>query len=274
MSSPDGSLRPLQEVLILRRPQGAYQPVVDEDGDLSLLPAPEPAGSPLVPIPTPLDPLVGSWIGTLPAPGSSPLPRSRTYLLHGPSGSGKTITLLRARARLLEASVLALISADPESVLQAIETVRRVDPECPVACLFDGIEEMDVGATCAFLDQAAARAGILVLMTARSPELLDERLAANPARIAEMVAIEPPGADARRRLLAARFPASSPADIEACVAATRGCPIAVIAEVAERCVLGGIAPDRAVRQLRACGMIPGGRALPRMGFDLRRGVRA
>lgn len=132
----------------------------------------------------------------------------RGVMLWGPAGSGKTSTLMLLSRDIIERDGIVILPAHPVLTTRALDEVRRIEPERPLICVLEDIDEMvdehGEHAILALLDGETQIDNVVYVATTNYPERLDRRLVNRPSRFDEVIKVDMPTAEARGVYLRAR----------------------------------------------------------------------
>lgn len=135
----------------------------------------------------------------------------RGILMWGPPGSGKTSTLMLLTSALIERNGIVVIAKNPELAVKGLEILRRVEPERPLICILEDIDEMvsqhGEHELLALLDGEFQIDNVVFVATTNYPERLDKRFINRPSRFDEIIKVGMPSFDARLVYLQARIAA-------------------------------------------------------------------
>lgn len=133
----------------------------------------------------------------------------RGVMLWGPPGSGKTCTLMLLTKDIIAREGIVILPAHPELTTRALQEIRRIEPERPLICVLEDIDEMvdqhGEHALLALLDGETQIDNVVFVATTNYPERLDQRLVNRPSRFDEIIKIDMPSAEARAVYLRARL---------------------------------------------------------------------
>lgn len=132
----------------------------------------------------------------------------RGVLLWGPPGSGKTATLMLLCADLQKAGGMVILCSAPGLTSLALRQLRKVEPERPLICLMEDIDELIGNYGQAdflnLLDGENQVENICFIATTNYPKMLDPRFINRPSRFDEVIKIGLPSAAARKLYLETR----------------------------------------------------------------------
>lgn len=133
----------------------------------------------------------------------------RGVLLYGPPGSGKTATINILMNKLVELGGIVLVVSIPSMATNALRAMRLVEPDRPVICVMEDLDEMiaNYGESnlLSLLDGEAQIDNIVHLASTNYPERLDGRIINRPSRFDEVIKIGMPSPEARRVYLRSRL---------------------------------------------------------------------
>lgn len=159
----------------------------------------------------------------------------RGYLTYGPAGSGKTSLIQQVIANLVKRDGIVLIAEAPFVLQQALITLRRVERDRPLVCLFEDldamIERFREPEILAILDGESQTDGVINLATTNYPENLDKRIICRPRRFDRVVKIDMPSERMRRQYFELKLQDRIPGEVDKYVAATHRFSFAAMAEL-------------------------------------------
>jgi hypothetical protein len=125
----------------------------------------------------------------------------RGVLLWGPQGSGKTVTVQLLMKRLIARNGIVLLFANPQIMLAALATVRRVEPTRPLIVVMEDIDEM-IGSygeheILSLLDGDKQIDNVVQIATTNHPERLGARILNRPSRFDERIFVGMPSGESR-----------------------------------------------------------------------------
>lgn len=161
----------------------------------------------------------------------------RGVMLWGPPGSGKTCTLMLLTHDIIQREGIVVLPATPELTTRALGEIRRIEPERPLICVLEDIDEIidqhGEHALLALLDGETQIDNVVFVATTNYPERLDARLVNRPSRFDEIIKIDMPSAAARSVYFRARLNKIELSDskLEGWVNDTEGLSIAHLKEI-------------------------------------------
>lgn len=161
----------------------------------------------------------------------------RGVLLHGPPGSGKTATIALMVNALVESDGVALIAeGNPVLTRDALQLLRRVEPERPLIVIFEDIDALikrwDESALLNLLDGESQVDNVVHLATTNYPEELDGRIKDRPSRFDEVIEIGMPTPEAREVYLRSKAGGALTVDeLREWVEASEGLSVAHLREI-------------------------------------------
>jgi len=181
----------------------------------------------------------------------------RGVLLWGPPGSGKTITIALLMDDLVERGGIVVVVDSPDLARRALELIRRVEPDRPLICVLEDIDEVIARhgehEVLALLDGENQVDNVCHVATTNYPELLPSRLVNRPSRFDEIIKIGMPSAEARKVYLQARIFEGELTEIEMLtwIEETEGFSIAHLRELIVAVFCLGRTYDVTLQRLRA-----------------------
>jgi SpoVK/Ycf46/Vps4 family AAA+-type ATPase len=125
----------------------------------------------------------------------------RGVMLWGPPGSGKTCTLMLLTNDIIAREGIVILPSNPEMTTKALQFVRMIEPERPLICVLEDIDEIvdrhGEHALLALLDGETQIDNVVFVATTNYPERLDQRLVNRPSRFDEIIKIDMPTPAAR-----------------------------------------------------------------------------
>jgi hypothetical protein len=125
----------------------------------------------------------------------------RGVMLWGPPGSGKTCTLMLLTKDIIAREGIVILLSNPDLTTRALTEIRRIEPDRPLICVLEDIDEMvdqyGEHALLALLDGETQIDNVVFVATTNYPERLDQRLVNRPSRFDEIIKIDMPSAEAR-----------------------------------------------------------------------------
>lgn len=161
----------------------------------------------------------------------------RGVMLWGPPGSGKTCTLMLLTHDIINRDGIVILPSAPELTTKALQFVRQIEPERPLICVLEDIDEIisqhGEHALLALLDGETQIDNVVFVATTNYPERLDQRLVNRPSRFDEIIKIDMPSAEARRVYFRARLNKIELSDskLDEWVSETEGLSIAHLKEI-------------------------------------------
>lgn len=133
----------------------------------------------------------------------------RGVMLWGPPGSGKTCTLMLLTKDIINRGGIVILPQSPETTTRALEYVRLIEPQRPLICVLEDVDEMidqhGEHALLALLDGETQIDNVVFVATTNYPERLDPRIVNRPSRFDEIIKIDMPSAEARGVYFRARL---------------------------------------------------------------------
>jgi AAA+ superfamily predicted ATPase len=133
----------------------------------------------------------------------------RGIMLWGPPGSGKTITINLVMRDLIKRGGIVVLVQSPELATATLELIRKLEPERPVICVLEDIDEIireyREHTLLALLDGENQVGNVVHLATTNYPELLPSRLVNRPSRFDEVIKIGMPSDEARKIYILSRL---------------------------------------------------------------------
>ena len=160
----------------------------------------------------------------------------RGVLLWGPPGSGKTSTLhLLMRLIVDRLGGIAIIVDSPHLAAEALQLVRRIEPDRQVIALMEDIDGLisshGIEQYLALLDGESQVDNVVFVATTNYPERLDRRLVDRPSRFDTVEYVGMPSDEARRIYLRHKEPNLPEVVIDEMVAVSEGLSIAHLREL-------------------------------------------
>jgi SpoVK/Ycf46/Vps4 family AAA+-type ATPase len=181
----------------------------------------------------------------------------RGVMLWGPPGSGKTCTLMLLTQDIIDREGIVVLPATPELTTRALTEIRRIEPERPLICVLEDIDEMveqfGEHALLALLDGETQINNVVFVATTNYPERLDQRLVNRPSRFDEIIKIDMPSSEARSVYFRARLNKMELPDgkLEKWVKDTEGLSIAHLKEIVVAVYCLGREYSETLRRLKA-----------------------
>lgn len=133
----------------------------------------------------------------------------RGIMLWGPPGSGKTITINLVMRDLIKRGGIVVLVQNPELATATLELIRKLEPDRPVICVLEDIDEIireyREHTLLALLDGENQVGNVVHLATTNYPELLPSRLVNRPSRFDEVIKIGMPSDEARKIYILSRL---------------------------------------------------------------------
>jgi AAA+ superfamily predicted ATPase len=133
----------------------------------------------------------------------------RGVLLHGKPGTGKTACISLIIKDLIERNGVAFICAEPEDLLTGINLFRMVEPERPLICIYEDIEEIiyryGEKGLLALLDGEYQSSNVLHIATTNYIENLPPRITSRPSRFDMVIEIKLPTLKSREEFIKYKF---------------------------------------------------------------------
>lgn len=161
----------------------------------------------------------------------------RGMLLWGPPGSGKTITVTFLAKDLIKRNGIVLVCTNPELISRAMVQLRKVEPERPIICILEDIDEIinrfGEPVLLSLLDGENQINNVVYVATTNYPERLDPRIINRPSRFDEIIKIGMPTDEVRSIYLKSKLFENEISDdvIEKWVKDTEGLSIAHLKEL-------------------------------------------
>lgn len=164
----------------------------------------------------------------------------RGLLLEGPAGSGKTSLVNLLTQELVRREGIVLICGNPRVMADALEALRRIEPDRNIIVIFEDIDEM-IGhhgehELLALLDGEHQIDNVVNIATTNFPEKLGARICNRPSRFDERIRVGMPNAKARERylkhILKREVPVIPEEEIQQWVKDTKGFSVAHLRELA------------------------------------------
>jgi hypothetical protein len=120
----------------------------------------------------------------------------RGYLLYGPQGCGKSSLIYQVADEIVRNGHLAIVCEDPEHFLACTRSIRKIEPDRPMVCILEDLDELiESRSECEllqWLDGNSKIDNVVTLASTNYPEKLDRRMIARPRRFDRLVKIGPP----------------------------------------------------------------------------------
>jgi hypothetical protein len=126
----------------------------------------------------------------------------RGYMFWGGAGCGKTVLVQHICHDAILNGDLILICENPKLLMHALITLRQIEPERQLVCVYEDAEAIaehyDNASLLSVLDGENQINHVLNVATTNYPERLDPRLKRRPRRFDRVIKIEPPSLETRR----------------------------------------------------------------------------
>lgn len=161
----------------------------------------------------------------------------RGIMLWGPPGSGKTATITLLTKDLINRNGVVVYVSRPEVAIAGLKTIRQVEPNRPVICVLEDIDEIvdryGEHDLLKLLDGEMQVDKVVFLATTNYPERVAKRLINRPSRFDEVIKIGMPTDGARRMYLRNRLTVEelSDSDLDVWVRDTEQLSIAHLKEL-------------------------------------------
>lgn len=133
----------------------------------------------------------------------------RGILMWGPAGSGKSCTLMLLSRDIIKRKGIVVLASNPIRTAKGLEIIRRVEPDRPLICILEDIDEMVAEhgehELLALLDGESQISNVAFIATTNYPERLDRRLINRPSRFDEIIKVGMPSRAARVVYLKSRL---------------------------------------------------------------------
>lgn len=159
----------------------------------------------------------------------------RGYLLYGKQGSGKSSLIHQVICQIVQSGHVAFFCQNPYEFVTCAQEFRKVEPDRPIACVFEDIDALidNFGDQhlLQWLDGNFQVSKAVNIATTNYPEKLDPRIVARPRRFDRILRIDPPNALLREGYLKKKLPGQPAAERELWVELTEGLSFAALAEL-------------------------------------------
>jgi Cdc6-like AAA superfamily ATPase len=159
----------------------------------------------------------------------------RGILLYGPPGGGKTSVIMLLIKDLVDGGGVVLYVNEPNLATHALTEIRKIEPERPIICILEDIDELvrryGEHTLLQLLDGETQVANIVFVATTNYPELLAKRIINRPSRFDLVKKISVPSQIARRIYFQTRLPDLTPGQLTKWVNDTEGLSIAHLREL-------------------------------------------
>jgi hypothetical protein len=160
----------------------------------------------------------------------------RGYMLYGPQGSGKSCLVQQIVKGIIDLNGLAFMcNKDAAEVGGILSTLRIIEPERPIVCLFEDIDAIihnkGEAEILSLLDGEIQISNVLNIATTNYPERLDKRIIARPRRFDRLIKVNMPEARIRRIYLEHKLKDATPEEIDLWVSSTEKFSFAALADL-------------------------------------------
>ena len=167
----------------------------------------------------------------------------RGFLLFGPQGSGKTSIVHQIITNVINRQGVCFLADSPEYLEDGLRSFRLVEPDRPVVCVFEDIDDIikihDEAILLKLLDGESQIDHVVNIATTNYPEELDKRIAARPRRFDTVLRIEMPKEEVRKAFLLRKLNLEkSTKEVDLWVKDSEGLSFAALAEliIAVKCL--------------------------------------
>lgn len=180
----------------------------------------------------------------------------RGIMMWGPPGGGKTATLMLLSHDIIKRDGIVVVPESPSLAQRGLELVRRIEPDRPLICVLEDIDEIierySEHELLAVLDGETQINNVCFIATTNYPERLDKRIVNRPSRFDEIIKIGMPTADARKVYLRSRLSAEqmSEEQMNEWVSQTNGFSIAHLKELVIAVFCLGRTAEETLERLR------------------------
>lgn len=157
----------------------------------------------------------------------------RGILLWGPPGGGKTVTIALLTEDLIRRGGIVIHVTSPKLAIDALELIRKVQPETPIICVLEDIDEIineySEHLLLSLLDGENQVGNVVHVGTTNYPQFLPSRFVNRPSRFDEIIKVGLPNSETRKLYLISRGIDDS--DLKDWVKETNGLSIAHLREL-------------------------------------------
>lgn len=179
----------------------------------------------------------------------------RGILLYGPPGCGKTSLISQIGNTHVEAGGVVLYADDPEYALAGLKSLREIEPDRPVLCILEDLEEIlenhGESGVLSLLDGQAQIDKVAYIATTNYIKDLPSRIVNRPSRFDMVVKVPYPDQETRKRFLTSisKDLASDPGLLEAAARDSEGFSFAHLKELVISVYLFGVSFQEAGERL-------------------------
>jgi len=160
----------------------------------------------------------------------------RGYMLYGPQGSGKSCLVQQIVKGIIDKNGLAFLgNNNPDAFGNILNTLRIIEPDRPIVCLFEDIDAIiqrhGESELLSLLDGEIQISNVLNIATTNYPEKLDPRIVARPRRFDRIIKIDMPESRIRKIYFEHKLLDTAPEEIDRWVEATVGFSFAALADL-------------------------------------------
>lgn len=180
----------------------------------------------------------------------------RGVILYGPPGGGKTATVTMLSRDLIAEDGIVVFCENPAITSRGLEALRRIEPDRPIVCIEEDIDEMisryGEHELLALLDGENQVQNVVHVATTNYPERLGSRIVNRPSRFDERIKVGMPS-PAARRVYIEKVTADqiSEEDRETWIRDTEGMSIAHIRELTAAVLCLDQSYDEVISRLRS-----------------------